>query len=196
MTCLGLKELPRYECLRAAAKQYPDLDLSACEVILNLLRVGDELMERKQEYWQSHHISPGRFGVMMLLWGATGGGEGATLRTPAELAAASGVTRATITGLVDTLERDGLVRRERKPTDRRMMSVVLTAKGEAFLRAALPGHFRLMSEVTRGLTGAERKTLVHLLQKILLRATAARLVPGLPVAANPRTGVNSRSSIS
>ncbi len=38
----------------------------------------------------------------------------------------AGVTRATMTGLIDTLERDGLVMREPDPVDRRMMFVQLT----------------------------------------------------------------------
>ena len=40
-------------------------------------------------------------------------------QSPFDLARQSGVTRATMTGLVDGLERDGLVTRDRCPTDRR-----------------------------------------------------------------------------
>jgi len=71
-----------------------------------------------------------------------------------------------MTGLVDTLERDGLVRRASDPTDRRMMSVQLTPKGQAQIEAILPGHFRRMAELMKPLSVAERKTLVHLLGKI------------------------------
>jgi DNA-binding MarR family transcriptional regulator len=92
-------------------------------------------------------------------------------RTPAELADAAGVTRATMTGLVDTLERDGLVKREPDPNDRRMMSVVLTAKGEKFLGNFLPGHFKLISSLMATLTEAERKALVSLLMKVQQHAT-------------------------
>ena len=54
-------------------------------------------------------------------------------------------------GLVDTLERDGFVKRVPDPKDRRMMSVVLTGKAQQFLRDLLPGHFQLMAALMRPL---------------------------------------------
>jgi DNA-binding MarR family transcriptional regulator len=88
-------------------------------------------------------------------------------RTPAELAEVAGVTRATMTGLVDTLERDGLVNREPDPQDRRMMSVNLTPKGHHLITDVLPNHFKMMGGMMSPLSEAERKVLVRLLAKIL-----------------------------
>jgi DNA-binding MarR family transcriptional regulator len=102
-------------------------------------------------------------------------------RTPAELAEAAGVTRATMTGLIDTLERDGLVTREPDPHDRRMLSVRITPKADAFLRQFLPQHFRVMNALMSTLSENERKTLVRLLAKI--SAQAATLQGGETAAA-------------
>jgi DNA-binding MarR family transcriptional regulator len=179
MPLLLLKDLPRYECLLEGAKEFPDLDPSACEAFLHLLRAGDEVFAVSEKHLAEHHISHGRFGVLMLLWKA---GQrhveskadpvcSPTPRTPAELADAAGVTRATMTGLIDTLERDGLVRREPDPDDRRMMSVRLTPKAEAYLQQMLPGHFQTMAKLMAPLTETERKTLVRLLTKVLQRAS-------------------------
>jgi DNA-binding MarR family transcriptional regulator len=55
-------------------------------------------------------------------------GDGVPLK---DLAAASRSTRATITGVVDTLERKGLVIREPHPQDRRSLLVKLTKHGRA-----------------------------------------------------------------
>jgi hypothetical protein len=77
-----------------------------------------------------------------------------------------------MTGLVDTLERDGLVRRVPDKEDRRMMSVVLTPKARQFLSDMLPGHFQLMAALTSTLSESERQTLVALLNKIIERAVA------------------------
>ncbi|HEY0700142.1 MAG TPA: MarR family transcriptional regulator, partial [Micromonospora sp.] len=41
---------------------------------------------------------------------------------------------ATLTGIVDTLERDGFVERHRDATDRRAVRLALTAKGHEHLR--------------------------------------------------------------
>jgi DNA-binding MarR family transcriptional regulator len=169
MPLLLLKDLPRYECLLEAAKSFPDLDPSACEVFLNLLRTGDEAFRVIDHNLAHHNISQGRFTVLMLLIDKTD--DCPRPRTPAELADMAGVARATMTGLVDTLERDGLVKREPDPVDRRMMSVALTTKGEALMRAILPSHFKTMASLMTDLNESERKTLVRLLNKIVQRAS-------------------------
>src|ERR1700754_3164834 len=108
MPHLLLKDLPRYECLLEAAKEFPDLDPSSTEAYLHLLHTGDELAGAAEKSLARHTMSQGRFGVLMLLWhggdpqGDAQQAEGcpAAPRTPAELADAAGVTRATMTGLI------------------------------------------------------------------------------------------------
>jgi DNA-binding MarR family transcriptional regulator len=191
MPHLLLKDLPRYECLLEAAKEFPELDPSAAEAFLHLLRTSDEAFGVTERNLIKHNISQGRFCVLMLLLRSvdlrtaklTAANEClAGPRTPAELADAAGVTRATMTGLVDTLERDGFVKREPDTVDRRMMSVRLTAKGEKFLRDFLPGHFKATGAIMSTLSERERKTLVRLLGKVqqqaaILNASAKGAVP-------------------
>jgi len=169
MPFLLIKNLPRYECLIEAAKLFPDLDPSATEVFLHLLHAGDEASHVVETHLAEHGISQGRFMVLMLLLNNLS--DCPHPRTPAALADLSRVTRATMTGLIDTLERDGLVKREPDRDDRRMMSVTLTVKGRALLEKILPRHFQRMAELMQRLTETERKTLVQLLTKITHQAT-------------------------
>jgi len=178
MPLLMLKELPRYECLLKAAEKFPGLDPSATAALLHLLRTGDVVFGVIDRNLAQHNISQGGFGVLMLLLKSTETDAVETSccgtpgpRTPAELAEAAGVTRATMTGLIDTLERDGLVRREPDPDDRRMMSVRLTPKGETFLHGMLPSHFQRMASLMQPLNESERNTLVLLLNKLLDHAS-------------------------
>ena len=173
MPLLMLKDLPRYECILEAARLHPDLDPSACEAYLNVLRAGDEAYRRSEAFLSEHNMSPGRFTVMMLLYDKIGGRP--VPQTPADLAEKAGVTRATITGLVDTLERDGLVTREHDSGDRRMMLVHLTPKGHETLQEVLPGHFRQMAAQMAPLSEHERKTLVRLLNKVAGMPSAAHI---------------------
>ena len=180
-----LKDLPRYECLLEAAREFPDLDPSATEVFLNLLRTGDEAFRVVEAHLAQHEITQGGFSVLMALWGCCQReGQDSTL-SPAALAERTGVTRATMTGLVDTLERDGLVRRAPDRDDRRMMTVELTPKGERRLLKILPNHFRQMAWLMAPLSEPERKTLVRLLTKLLRRAaeTDGRPAPETAMAA-------------
>ncbi|MSU51392.1 MAG: MarR family transcriptional regulator [Opitutus sp.] len=172
MPLLMLKDLPRYECLLAASREFPDLDPSATEVFLHLLRAGDETFRVVEAQLARHKITQGRFGVMMALWGncQRAGNETEKPLTPAELAERTGVTRATITGLVDTLERAALVTRKPHPDDRRMMSVGLTKRGEKLLAQIMPEHFRRMAWLMGPLSENERSVFVRLLAKVMQRA--------------------------
>ncbi len=171
------KNLPRYECLIEASRSFPDLDPSACQAFLHLLRAGEELVHNSEAYFSQRHLSRGRFAVLMQLLNKSE--QTSRPRTPAELAEATGVTRATMTGLIDTLERDGLVRREHAPDDRRMMLVHLTERGREALLEVLPGRFQHMASFMGPLSETERRTLVQLLGKILEPgAASAPLPPG------------------
>ncbi len=170
MPLLMLKDLPRYECLLEAAREYPDLDPSATEVFLNLLRTGDEAFRVTEDHLAQHDITHGRFGVLMALWGNCHREGRETPLGPAEIAERTGVTRATVTGLVDTLERAGFVARTPHSDDRRMTSVALTLAGEAVLAKILPEHFRQMAWLMGTLTESERKAFVQLLTKVMARA--------------------------
>ena len=179
MPLLMLKDLPRYECLLEASREFPDLDPSATEVFLHLLRSGDEAFRVVDSHLAQHDISQGRFGVLMALWGNCQRADSETEKplTPAELADRTGVTRATITGLVDTLERAGLVTRKPHPDDRRMMSVGLTKRGSKLLTQIMPAHFRRMAWLMGLLSEGERKTFVRLLTKVLQRAAEEPAAP-------------------
>lgn len=174
MQRLVLKELPRYECLVEASKQFPDLHPAACEAFMHMMRAGEDVMRVMNHHIAAHNITQGRFLVMMLLMDK--GGDCPKPSTPAELADFASVSRATITGLLDTLERDGFVKREPDPADRRQMSVHMTPKGEAFMHDILPGHFRLVTQVMGNLSDHERQTLSRLLTKVSMQV--ATLTPG------------------
>jgi DNA-binding MarR family transcriptional regulator len=169
MPLLMLKDLPLYECLLAAAQKYPTMNPRAFEAFLHLLRTGDTVFSAESAFLARHSLSQGRFTVLMLLNRC--GAEQAS--TPAALADESGVTRATMTGLLDTLEKDGVVRREADLRDRRNVHVRLTPSGRALLEKMLPEYFECVARIMEPLSATERKQFVTLLQKIQ-RGTAAR----------------------
>ncbi len=163
MPLLMLKDLPRYECLLEAAEQHPELEPSAIETFMNLLRTADLVFSEQRRFMERISLSQGRFTVLMLLNRCC---EEGGVRTPAELAEQAGVTRATMTGLIDTLEKDGLVLREADPADRRALHVRLTPQGEAFVNGFLPDWFRQVAAIMAPLAEKERKQLVGVLQKL------------------------------
>jgi MarR family transcriptional regulator, organic hydroperoxide resistance regulator len=76
-----------------------------------------------------------------------------------------------VTGLIDRLERQGLVRRRPGHTDRRIKELELTPAGTR-IRSELQQRVAGESCALGRLSAAERKTLVRLLEKLLDQRTA------------------------
>jgi DNA-binding MarR family transcriptional regulator len=96
------------------------------------------------------------------------------------------VTTASMTSLLDTLERRGLVRRQPDPDDRRRVLVILTEDGRRVVDAFLPEVVALQTAITAGLTEAERRQLQRSLAKI--RSAIETIDADGVVAAAPRRG--------
>ena len=159
---LLLRDLPRYEMLQEKSKRYPELDASAVEATLVLLRVASDVFEGMGAHLARHELSQGRFMVLVLL-DRHERGEGVS---PSEIAEQLGVTRATVTGLLDGLEKEALISRQTHPEDRRAFCIELTPKGRQFLATLLPGHYRRIAGLMAHLNPAEQKQLVKLLSKV------------------------------
>jgi len=84
-----------------------------------------------------------------------------------ELASAVGVGRPTVTGVVTTLERRGLVRRRRDATDGRVAIVSLTPAGLRLIKRLFPRFNEAEVEVISHLSRREQQELAGLLRSVL-----------------------------
>jgi MarR family 2-MHQ and catechol resistance regulon transcriptional repressor len=71
-----------------------------------------------------------------------------------------------LTTVIDNLERDGLVRRERDTNDRRVVHVHLTEAGASQLESVLPGHVAALVDEFSVLSAREQVTLGELCKKL------------------------------
>ena len=170
MAYLMLKEIPRYECLLEAATAFPDLDPSAVEAFLHLLRAGDEAFRFANSWIERNGLSAGRFMILMQLLDKSTNQP--VDRTPKELAEQCGIRPATVTGLIDTLSRSGLVTVAPSVEDRRRKVVRLTGKARGLLDRVLPTHFRRLAELMSPLSENDRKSLVRILNKMMRNTDA------------------------
>ena len=76
------------------------------------------------------------------------------------------VTSGTVTNRVDRLESRGFVRREREPSDRRGVRVVLTTAGQEAVDGALTDLLDRERELLVGLTPTEQQQLANLLRSL------------------------------
>lgn len=165
--------VPRYERLQRLAERFPQLDMSAIETCVTMLHLGHDLTGAYDSHLARHGLSMGRFIVLIRLFSVEEVDAGRGL-TPAELAESSSVSRATMTGLLDTLERDGFISRQDHPEDRRMYTVHLTPKARELLEGMLPDHYRRIARLMSPLSEAERTTLRELLAKVASGLPALR----------------------
>ncbi|MCL2344854.1 MAG: MarR family transcriptional regulator [Desulfobulbus sp.] len=107
-----------------------------------------------------HGLSEGRFVLLFLLDAAADG------LAPNILAELAGVTRATITGLLDGLEREGLIERHAHASDRRALCIRLTHKGKRVAKNVFEQHGRWIASLFGDLSAPERNQLATLLDKV------------------------------
>jgi len=71
-----------------------------------------------------------------------------------------------MTTVIDNLERDGLVRRERDANDRRAINVHLTEAGSGKVEAVFPGHIAALVEEFSVLSAKEQEQFGELCKKL------------------------------
>ena len=88
--------------------------------------------------------------------------------TSRQLCTALGLLPPNLVGMINALEKRGLVVRQPHPTDGRAMGLHLSAKGRKLMRSAEKTAAQLEADATARLTPAESRTLIRLLKKIYL----------------------------
>jgi MarR family transcriptional regulator, 2-MHQ and catechol-resistance regulon repressor len=89
------------------------------------------------------------------------------------LAAKLLLSASNLTTVIDNLVRDGLVRRDADPTDRRASITSLTPEGAARVAEFFPAHVRRLTAAMSGLEPAEQEELGRLCRKLGLAAASA-----------------------
>ncbi|WP_145926993.1 MarR family winged helix-turn-helix transcriptional regulator [Amycolatopsis orientalis] len=83
------------------------------------------------------------------------------------VAAESGITKGTLTGVMKTLEAHGLVTRRKHPVDGRLVLLALTPEGERLMRELFPEFNQEEAFVTDRLSPAECTQLAASLREIV-----------------------------
>jgi DNA-binding MarR family transcriptional regulator len=80
-----------------------------------------------------------------------------------------------LTRVVDDLEEEGLVRRERTERDRRVVEIALTPQGRRYLQTGKRLVVELLNSVLTPFSRQEIETLIVLLQRMMARLQEAQL---------------------
>ena len=139
----------------------PDADRDAMAVVFNLMRLANVVVaDVESNVHRPRGLSWAGFRILFALWIA-GPLE------PRGLARLAAVTRASISSVLNTLERNELVERRRESADRRVVTVLLTAKGRRVVATAFRGHHERERAWLAPLSRDEIETLAQLLHRLL-----------------------------
>jgi DNA-binding MarR family transcriptional regulator len=124
-----LRETERHVDERLAGMQ---IDFQAMAVASNLFRAATAVRNHlERSVLAPHELSWSAFVVLWVVW------IWETSETR-EIAAEAGFSKATLTGVLNTLEKRGLAARKRSKDDGRLVLVTLTSKGKKLMEQLFP----------------------------------------------------------
>jgi DNA-binding MarR family transcriptional regulator len=145
--------------LQRELKKRQPFESPEVEAILNILRTGDQFQNRFGRLFRKYGLTTSQYNVLRILRG-----EGKPMPS-LEIADRMVQVVPAITGLIDRLEKQKLVKRERCTEDRRVVYVELTKDAVKLLKEMdepdVAMHKRLIGHLTR----KELKELSRLLEK-------------------------------
>ncbi len=158
-----LKDLPTRQAFERFEAAYGEIDIQSVSLFLSVLRAGSDLLLALDKFLAGFGLSHGRWITLVLLMRE----ENLSAR-PKTLAEKQGVTPATMTGLLQGLEKDRLISRHATEQDGRGSLVRLTPKGQALLQRIMPVYYASIARLTHGLSDEQKATALlvmnHLMQ--------------------------------
>ena len=141
---------------------------------MTALRITARLTKQLMDRWADKHgLSEGRLHVLFQLAAAP-----AHQLPLGQLAEQLEVTARNVTGLIDHLERDGLVERVDDPNDRRSIYARLTPAGGKLLEGLRGQGLQWQMKMASGLSTDELEQLRHACLKLIENMTGAPVATG------------------
>ncbi len=142
MPKIFLTEFPcDQEFLQGLSKICPEIDAFSFYSFLSLRQVTSDLENSMESYFLNYGVSTGRFMLLLLLSSTPEG------MMPSELAQECGVTQATISGLLHSLEKAQFVGRRMHSHDRRACMIVISEKGRELVNKIRPEFFECLNGI-------------------------------------------------
>ncbi len=164
--------------------EYPGASALATECYANLCRAGTMLMElHNRQTRDQYQLSPSAREILAIIEGASQALE------PSVIAERLLITTGSMTSLLDTLQKRGLIRRLPHPGDRRKLLVNITPEAREIVNEFLPSfHARERELISAALTTSEERQLLRLLAKIQHAAIQAGPAPPISDARRVQPG--------
>ena len=142
-------------------KRLSEREAQGMQALFALRAAGQQMDNALNEWLTDTAGSFARFQILMALWASK------WREIPhSDIVSAMGVTRATVSGLIAALERDGLVKSYADEADRRKLIARLTAKGETTIKKAFETSLNRFRVVFADLAETDLTRLTVLLHRV------------------------------
>jgi MarR family 2-MHQ and catechol resistance regulon transcriptional repressor len=137
----------------------PPNEIQALNAFINLIRAADSISAKINTSLSDHGLTETQFGVLESLF---------HLGSLCQKALAEKLLKSSgnITMVIDNLEKQALVLRQRDSRDRRYISIHLTPKGQSLMESIFPAHVSRITTLMNVLNSEEQAELRHLCRKL------------------------------
>ena len=134
-------------------------EMRTLNTFIKLTRCTNSVLARLAEHQTVGDLTYSQFAVLEALYHLGS-------MTQGEVSSKILKSTSNLTTVIDNLERNGLVRRERDTKDRRVIHVHLTEAGKGKIEAVFPNHVAALVEEFSVLSASEQETLGELCKKL------------------------------
>jgi DNA-binding MarR family transcriptional regulator len=137
------------------------IETVAHECLLNILYVGTMISKTSYVYFREYGITDAQFNVLIQLRYT----KQSTL-SQADLGRRLVVNKADMTGIVDRLEKAGLVERTDHPKDRRVNVIKITRNGRDMVNKLEPDYLEIVRKLMSGILKTDMKIIIRGMEKV------------------------------
>lgn len=164
--------------IRASLGQvFGEENMQALQLTQQLSLVSRLVRSLSGESAGSAPLSSARLHLLVFL--RVAGEHGCDALAPSDLSRRMGVSRNTVSALLNGLEEQGYIVRELHPEDRRQFRVKITPAGAALVRELAPKHGALINSLLEPLSAEERAQLIELTGRLAEHLAACAAALGL-----------------
>jgi DNA-binding MarR family transcriptional regulator len=131
------------------------------EALLGIVRTASAIQKLSDRFFSEFGITDAQFNILMLL--KYNGGKKVSQQ---DLSDRLVVNKSNIVGLVDRLEKAGLVKRETAPRDRRLNHIVFTPTGNKLMHSIEQQYFARIDQVMNSLAERQKRELTSALDRL------------------------------
>jgi MarR family transcriptional repressor of emrRAB len=159
---MGSSFAPTEQRLDVTCQRHPAFPRNPAVLVRLVRHVQKRVHDDANAVLKPYGIGYPEYNLLMMIYGTADG-----LLNPSQLADAAGEKSANITRLSNQLFDKGLIARKASVDDRRMVTLTLTRRGEAFIESLLPDIGAMLLAQTARLNLKEQAQLERLLKKML-----------------------------